>query len=394
MMIGFSAPGRIVFAIAMAAATVSLPVFAGEGMGLAAKFPGDAGLERHPSVIMADNFESWGADGTTFPKSKWDSRNKKYRTRVMDGKVTSGGVALPGAKVLEMACWNEGGGSQSAGLTRKLGNYESKGEGRGDGLDEVYVRFYMKFSDNYEGVRNHGANLGGRDVTRGGSRWVGMSNTRDVAAQGYFYSGLQPYGKGTDLQMGFYNYHCDKPNQWGDVRKGGSLKPGRWYCIERRMKLNSAPDKKDGCEELWLDGKKVIDWQGVRFRKVMHLKITYFQFGTYYHGLPAKFSKDNPIAVFFDNVVVAKEYIGPVSVVPARISKKPEANSPGTPAASEASKKRVDGQKAAKLYRAARDAERRGMKSLAKQLYERIVKEYPKSEVASAARKKLGIPVD
>jgi len=46
--------------------------------------------------------------------------------------------------------------------------------------------------------------------------------------------------------------------------------------------------------------------------------------------------------------------------------------------------------KAAKLYRSARNAERQGMKDLAKLLYERLVKEHPDDPLAEKARKTLG----
>ena len=46
--------------------------------------------------------------------------------------------------------------------------------------------------------------------------------------------------------------------------------------------------------------------------------------------------------------------------------------------------------KAAQLFRAARQAERSGMKALAGTLYERLVKEFPGSPLAEEAKKKLG----
>ena len=34
---------------------------------------------------------------------------------------------------------------------------------------------------------------------------------------------------------------------------------------------------------------------------------------TYYHGLPKQYTPDKPIKVYFDNLVIARKYIGPVS---------------------------------------------------------------------------------
>lgn len=36
-----------------------------------------------------------------------------------------------------------GTGSQVGGLSRKLGNYNHANEGLGDGLDEIYIRWYQ-----------------------------------------------------------------------------------------------------------------------------------------------------------------------------------------------------------------------------------------------------------
>ena len=49
------------------------------------------------------------------------------------------------------------------------------GENLGPGHDEIYVRWYQKFDDNYRNVQNHGGNLGGRDLQMPNAAWVGMA---------------------------------------------------------------------------------------------------------------------------------------------------------------------------------------------------------------------------
>jgi hypothetical protein len=314
--------GGLVVLLLAAGASAPPPATAeSPAIPLGAKYPGDVGLAADPDVIFFDNFESWPSP-TQFPEGLWTSMKgkKKSRTHVIPGTAETSAGKVPGGHILEIACWLIKDQSTVGGLVRLLGDYNHKNEGHGPGYDEVYVRYYMRLSDNYQGVGNHGSNLGGRDASQPDARWVGMSNTRDVAKNGYFFSGLQPYGKGENLSLGFYIYDCDKKTPWGDERhKGGAIKPGQWYCVERHMKLNSAPDKKDGCEQLWLDGKLVIDVQNLRFRKVDRLKINYFSLETYYHGekeensrLPAEYTPENPIAVQYDDLVIAKRYIGPV----------------------------------------------------------------------------------
>lgn len=41
------------------------------------------------------------------------------------------------------------------------------------------------------------------------------------------------------------------------------------------------------------------------------MRITRLSLGTYYHGLPSQFDQDHPIKVYFDDVVVARSYVGP-----------------------------------------------------------------------------------
>jgi len=294
--------------------------------GIAAKYKNDSGIAEDSDVIFADDFEAWDGDGKETPADKWHGIrvNKTSRTHLIPGKVTVDGMRGPGEHILEIACWHEQGQSQVGGLTLKLGNYNHPNEGFGDGYEEVYVRYYTKFDENYRAVRNHGSNLGGRDVTMKDAAWVGMAGILDVSSRGYFYSGTQPRGElgSPKLEMGFYSYHLDKKGPWGEnyeVRKKIPINVGTWHCVERHMKLNSVNTTKadgnaDGLEELWIDGELSIRKEGVRLRRVPQVHITFFSLETYYHGLPEEFDHANPIKIYFDNVVIARKYIGPMKI--------------------------------------------------------------------------------
>jgi len=291
---------------------------------IASRYTNDLRIAENPDVLFADDFESWKNDGIEPGTKHWRiRRNKTSQTNVVPGQIQVGGSKGPGQGVLEIACWTEGSGSQVGGLSLKLGNYNLAHEGLGDGYDEIYIRYYIKFDDDYRAVRNHGANLGGRDVQRNNAAWVGMAGIRDVSTRGYFYSGVQPRGTigSRELEIGFYSYHLDKKGPWGEnyeVQKEIPIHVGKWYCIERHLKLNSVnldqpdPANTDGMEELWIDGQLTIRKTNVRFRRVPHLRITFFSLETYYHGLPKRYSHNQPIKVYFDNVVIATKYIGPM----------------------------------------------------------------------------------
>ncbi len=312
--IGFLLLGTLVSALGAYAA-------AGGGRGLAAKYPGDAGIERDPAFIFGDTFERWGGDGSKPPKGTWHGvyKRSRSRARVVAGVVTSGGRKLPGRKVFENACWGSGGKSTVAGIYVKLGNYQHAREGLGKGYEDIYLRYYIRFSRNFKSVRNHGPPLGGRDVTRRDAWWVGQADIRDVSSKGYYWSSVEPHprwGRSTPLILGFYSYHLDKSGRWGDhykFIKKITIQPGRWYCLERHMKLNTArPLKADGLEELWIDGELSIRRERLRFRKVPQLRITYFSLQNYFHGLPSTYTAQRPITVQYDNVVIARKYIGPI----------------------------------------------------------------------------------
>lgn len=302
------------FFIALAAAQ--------EGTGLAAKYPEDAGIGKDPKVVFADDFEGWEPGTAKFPEGTWDSQPDKEPVKrqraAVGGKVSIDGREGPGKNVLLLACWK--GGAQSASFGKLLGNYRGPNDGKGPGYEELYVRYYVKFDAAYTPVQNHGANLGGRDVTRQGSWWVGQAASRDVSANGYFYSGLQPYEAGpTRMYWGFYSYHMDKKGVYGDHYSPKDAEKSwitvdRWTCVERRMKLNSAdPVKADGMEELWVDGKLAIRREGLRFRQAPALRISFFGLDVYYHNLPDKYTEQNPCKVTFDHLVIATEPIGPIA---------------------------------------------------------------------------------
>lgn len=283
---------------------------------IASLHPNDVGIERAPAVVFADNFEAWGTDGKG--PGRWTGLhlNNGSLTSAVPGKVSIDGREGPGQRVLAIQCWNTG-GSATGGVFLHLGNYTEKDQDLGDGYEDLYVRYYFMFDPTYKPMMNHGANLGGRDLARPGARWVGQAGTTDVSRQRYFFSGLQPSSSPRDFHMQFYSYHMDKPGWWGDgypIRKKVPIELGRWYCLERHMRLNTVePLKADGLEELWVDGELSVRREGLRFRNIPTLRINFFSLETYYHRPDAAYTREHPIKVYVDHLVIAKSYIGPMA---------------------------------------------------------------------------------
>ena len=109
---------------------------------------------------------------------------------------------------------------------------------------------------------------------------------------------------------------CGGSRSQYEVKRHMPIRVGGWHCVERHMKLNSVTAageaNADGIEELWVDGQLTIRNAAVRFRRTPKLRITCFTLETYYHGLPKDFDASHPIKVFYDNVVIARAYIGPI----------------------------------------------------------------------------------
>ena len=84
---------------------------------------------------------------------------------------------------------------------------------------------------------------------------------------------------------------------------------GRWYAMEMMIQANT-PGKADGRQAFWVDGKKVGDFGGIEWRATADLQANAFWLMSYVTEHSAKTNKVN--RVWFDDVVVATEYIGPI----------------------------------------------------------------------------------
>ena len=105
------------------------------------------------------------------------------------------------------------------------------------------------------------------------------------------------------------------------------IEPGRWYCVEAMLKANSSPEKSDGVQAFWVDGELYGRFDGFRWRTTDKLKINSFWLLFYNTDQPARHNKDprpesRVMEVWFDDVVVATEYVGPVQGRPSGGKKK------------------------------------------------------------------------
>jgi hypothetical protein len=201
------------------------------------------------------------------------------------------------------------------------------------GEAKVHVRLYVRFSPDYQ-YPHHFVTLMANHRT---NRWSAFGKAGLKPNGTYFSSGMEPWfawGKNPPPgELTFYSYYLDmepdrKMNKyWGNSffppgpGKGAAASEHRvlpkldeWQCWEFMVQANSKADEADGRQAMWLDGKLVAEFTGIRWRNDTNVLVNCFwlQHYGYDSSDPTRqYSKDRQSA-WFDNVVVAREYIGPL----------------------------------------------------------------------------------
>jgi len=242
--------------------------------GIAARYPGDAGIEKDEAVIFVENFESGNLDN-------WQGGHKRERAHITDdpAQVRSGRYALEWAVPVD-----DTGGHIYYWLK--------------PGQDTVYARVYWKLAEDWTVTRMHGWGIS--------AQAPGVSVPGDAGRRADGTNKFCAMVDGPHRGVRLYVYHRDQKGRYGDAfRTDFKMELGRWYCVEVMQKANT-PGERDGEQALWVDGVQVGHWEGLRFRDVPELKINKVVLMLYLH--------ENKLGLnrcWYDDLVVATEYIGP-----------------------------------------------------------------------------------
>lgn len=271
--------------------------------GLASLYPGDEGIERDPRVLFVDDFET----GTV----------EEIGTRW--GNLTNGeNMDLSGD------IHRNSPGNASLHISKNGHLYTHT-----KGADTLYARFYVKFHEK-TGYVHHFVHL---VADRTPTPWPKGGAGETPPGDAKFSTGIEPTGRWGEFPppgvWNFYSYWHEMKTTWGSVFNGKQepIQPGRWYCVEAMLKANSSPDKSDGEQAFWIDGELYGHFKGFRWRTTDKLKINSFWLLFYNTNQPAQHNKDpNPesrvMEVWFDDIVVATEYVGPIHGKPKGGKKK------------------------------------------------------------------------
>ncbi len=266
-----------------------------EGWGFAEKYPGDVGIEKDPRVVLVENFENddlksrWSdIKGTEFAKDPVHGGQRSLKVTATLGKDTGGHLY----KMLK------------------------------PGHDRLHFRFYVRFPKDH-GYVHHFVHLTGYNPP---TAWPQGGAGERPKGDERFSTGIEPWGDwGRHKAPGawhFYSYWCEMKASgdgkfWGNSPKGAEpqvIPTEQWICVEFMIQCN-AVGKSDGEQAFWIDGKGGGRWSGYRWRTDPALNVDGVWLLYYITENAGKQNKVEPKKedhVWFDDVVVAKEYIGPV----------------------------------------------------------------------------------
>jgi hypothetical protein len=265
--------------------------------GLAAKYPGDAGIAKDASVVFVESFETGELKDIA---ARWGDGRLDNMT--LSDEVSA---ASPGKHSLRIAWFGH-----------LYTHYRP--------VDQLFARYYIKFHERCGYTHHLPFIIADAEPTPWPKGWGGVHPQGDD----FFETGLDAWGEwGTLPPPGkwmLYTYWQDmKPDAhgeyWGTNFKVGDQEPiqrGKWICCEFMIKANSAPEKADGEQAFWIDGKLVARFTGFRWRATDDLKINSFWLNhdkdTHEMNGDADHA-DRVYDLWYDDIVLATEYIGPIA---------------------------------------------------------------------------------
>jgi hypothetical protein len=282
--------------------------------GIAVRYPGDVGIDADSAVLFADDFESYAQSSEL--DRKW---TYFYQTQLV-AITTDPANVYAGNQALQFTIPQQT-DELSDGVDKDISPEQ----------DVLYLRFYSKFMPPYDVV---GSSHNGGGIS---AHYFGPNNqaTPGVPADGTnkFLVNLENW-RGDEAttspgQLNVYVYHPEQRSQWGDhFYPTGLVNPNtsipfdfgpdfvsrpdiiqdldRWYCYELMVQANT-PGLRDGRIAAWLDGVLAMDFMNLRLRDVDTLTINRVGIGLHIGSNP-----NGEARTWYDNVVVATSYIGPM----------------------------------------------------------------------------------
>lgn len=300
------------------ALAVPLPALPSGGGGIASRHPGDVGIASDPDVLFHDDFET--ATDADSLRAKWDAavhHDAHIRIATEPANVNRGSRAVE-FKVPQ----------QSSELANSISRSIQPER------DVLHLRYYSKFEAGFDqtGSSHNGASISAHYFVNGNA-------TPGVPANGTnkFLAAFECWRADTTTEkpgeLNIYIYHPEQATNYGDhffpsgkvlpfsYSRSGAATFGpefvgrpdiipvldRWYCHEVMVKANT-PGLRDGRIACWLDGVLIADFPNLRLRDIDTLKIDRAGIGLHIGSNTIRENRK-----YYDDVVIATSYIGPIA---------------------------------------------------------------------------------
>lgn len=301
------------------------------------QFPNDIGIQSHSLVIFTEMFEA-SAVSTFTSSGNWDQTTTATANILFDFSVPA---ASTGSQSLRLRTVDDNTNfNENTFIYKKI---------QPSITDSVFVRFYIKY-DNATEYHHSGVYIGGKNPP---SATAGLVGGALVQGNQEFHVGAEIRGSANNTPtntstFGFYNYWMNmKPsaitntltnqpfyygNQFLNNSTNDDINMSTWNCIEVMVKLNNPVNSYNGELALWVNGIKInhygynfptgtwsfgnftegvgVPFEGYQWRNDAALDLNYIWLKNF---------NDNNVAghvgnIYFDHLVIAKSYIGPISL--------------------------------------------------------------------------------
>jgi hypothetical protein len=188
--------------------------------------------------------------------------------------------------------------------------HQNKAVRKGETFEDVYWRIYVKHQTGWQG--GGPAKLSRATSLAPRTKWA-QAMIAHVWSKGEALT-LDPATGITENQLVTTRYNDFKNLRWLGNKPASKFKihaseeAGRWVCVEARAKLNT-PGKRDGENQLWIDGKLEAERTGLDWRG------SYVETGINAVFLEAYWNQGAPVDQWrwIDHFVVSTKPIGPIT---------------------------------------------------------------------------------